>query len=115
MGVFSDRVFEMVEQIPRGKVATYGLIAKLIGSPKSARYVGFALRGNPLPVEIPCHRVLFADGRLTDAYVFGGPDVQRDLLLAEGVAFIDHNHVDLAAHLWEPPDDLYYDDSPLGR
>lgn len=66
MGAFSDRVFAVVKQIPRGKVATYGQIARIIGAPRSARYVGYALRANPAPgadpASIPCHRVVFKDG-----------------------------------------------------
>ena len=68
MGAFSDRVFAVVRQIPRGKVATYGQIARLIGAPRSARYVGYALRANPSPgddaADIPCHRVVGSNHRL---------------------------------------------------
>lgn len=105
MGDFSDKVFGIVRQIPRGKVATYGLVAQLMGRPQSARYVGFALRNNPTPgandENIPCHRVVFRDGRLCDGFAFGGPDVQRSLLEAEGVTFADDTHVDLDACLWK--------------
>ena len=68
MGEFSNKVYAVVRQIPRGKVATYGQIARLIGAPRSARYVGYALRANPEPGAdadaIPCHRVVFKDGRV---------------------------------------------------
>lgn len=105
MGEFADRVFEAVRAIPRGKVSTYGQIARLIGSPRSARYVGFALRANPAPgidpASIPCHRVVFKDGSLTDGYAFGGPDEQRHLLEAEDVLFTDDARVDMAACLWD--------------
>ena len=53
---FFDRVYEMVAQVPAGMVATYGQIAKLVGEPRKARYVGFALHVNPRPGIIPCHR-----------------------------------------------------------
>lgn len=60
MGEFSDKVFDAVRKVPRGKVATYGQIARMIGSPRSARYVGYALRANLAPgidpASIPCHR-----------------------------------------------------------
>ena len=99
MGDFSRKVFEVVRQIPVGKVATYGLVARLMGRPQSARYVGFALRNNPSPAagggEIPCHRVVFKDGSLCKGFAFDGPNVQRELLEAEGVAFVDDSHVDL--------------------
>lgn len=80
---FFDRVYGVVEQIPEGMVATYGQVALLAGRPRSARYVGYALHGNPRPGEIPCHRVVFADGRICDGFAFGGPDAQRELLLGE--------------------------------
>ncbi|MGI6032465.1 MAG: MGMT family protein [Coriobacteriales bacterium] len=93
MGAFSDEVFEIVCQIPRGKVATYGLVARLMGRPRSARYVGFALRSNPRPGidpgSIPCHRVVFRDGSLCKGFAFGGPDVQYRRLKAEGVTFVE--------------------------
>ena len=105
MGEFSDRVYEIVRQIPVGNVATYGLVAQLMGRPQSGRYVGFALRNNPAPgtdaKDIPCHRVVFKDGRLCDGFAFGGPDVQRRLLEAEGVTFVDNARVDMAACLWD--------------
>ena len=53
MGAFADRVFAVVKQIPRGKVATYGQIARIIGAPRAARYVGYALRANPSPGTEP--------------------------------------------------------------
>ena len=105
MGEFSDKVFEIVRQVPYGKVTTYGQVAALMGRPQSARYVGFALRNNPSPAaaggEVACHRVLFKDGSLCKGFAFGGPDVQRELLQAEGVTFVDDSHVDLGAHLWD--------------
>lgn len=97
---FFDRVYEMVEQIPYGMVATYGQIAGLIGAPRSARYVGYALHSNPRPGEIPCHRVVFADGSLARGFAFGGSDVQRELLEAEGVSFLPDGRVNLAACRW---------------
>ena len=89
---FFERVYEVVEQIPEGMVATYGQVALLAGRPRSARYVGYALHSNPRPGEIPCHRVVFADGRICEGFAFGGPDAQRELLLGEGVAFKDDSN-----------------------
>ena len=94
---FFERVYEVVEQIPEGMVASYGQVALLAGRPRSARYVGYALHGNPRPGEIPCHRVVFADGRICEGVAFGGPDAQRELLMGEGVTFTDPMHVDLGA------------------
>lgn len=77
---FFNRVYDMVRQVPCGMVATYGQIAKLVGEPRRARYVGYALHVNPEPGDIPCHRIVFADGRLAEGFAFGGPEVQRALL-----------------------------------
>lgn len=59
---FFGSVYEMVAQVPAGMVTTYGQIAKLVGEPRRARYVGYALHVNPQPSVIPCHRIVFADG-----------------------------------------------------
>ena len=105
MGDFSTRVFAVVRQVPRGKVATYGQVGALIGAPRSARYVGYALRANPEPGAdadcIPCHRVVFKDGGLCKGFAFGGPDEQRRMLEEEGVAFADDEHVDMGACQWD--------------
>lgn len=91
MGEFADRVFEIVSCVPHGKVTTYGQVARMMGRPRSARYVGYALRSNPRPGvdpgSIPCHRVVFKDGSLCKSFAFGGPDVQFKMLREEGVTF----------------------------
>ena len=110
MGEFSDKVFAVVRRIPRGFVASYGDVARAIGSPRSSRYVGYALRNNPSPgEEIPCHRVVFSDGRISDGFAFGGPQVQRKLLEGEGVAFVDDRHVDMDRCRWS------FEQDSLGR
>lgn len=111
-GSFNQRVYEVVRRIPRGMVATYGQIAVLAGSPRNARFVGFALHANPEPGVIPCHRVVFRDGSLAPGFAFGGPDEQRTLLEEEDVPFIpprpgsgnagaDGWRVDLARCQWD--------------
>ena len=97
---FFNRVYDMVRQVPCGMVATYGQIAKLVGEPRRARYVGYALHVNSEPGTIPCHRIVFADGRLAEGFAFGRPEVQRALLEDEGVAFLANGHVDLQASRW---------------
>jgi methylated-DNA-protein-cysteine methyltransferase-like protein len=82
----ADQVYELVAQIPKGKVTTYGDVARALGI-NSPRWVGRALHGNTDPIEVPCHRVVNAQGSLAAAYVFGGKDVQRQKLLDEGVLF----------------------------
>lgn len=97
---FFERVYEVVEQVPEGMVATYGQVARLVGEPRKARYVGYALHVNPRPGEIPCHRIVFADGRLASGFVFGGPEAQRELLEREGVGFLADGRVDLGSFRW---------------
>lgn len=81
-----DKVYQAVKQIPRGKVTTYGEIARHIGI-SNPRVVGFALHVNKDPDNIPCHRVVNKHGELAPGYAFGGLDVQRQLLEQEGVSF----------------------------
>ena len=105
MGEFADKVFEIVRDIPSGKVSTYGQVARFMGRPRSARYVGYALRTNPAPgnedESIPCHRVVFKDGSLCKGYAFGGECVQRKMLEDEGVLFDDEGRVILPDFLWD--------------
>lgn len=104
VGDFADRVFAVVVRIPVGKVASYGQVARLIGAPRSARYVGYALRANPSPGldagSIPCHRVVFKDGAMATGFAFGGPGEQRRMLEAEGVLFDDEGRVRMDACQW---------------
>lgn len=97
---FFERVYAVVRQIPRGKVATYGQIARLMGAPRCSRQVGFALHVNPEPGVIPCHRVVNREGYLSGAFAFGGLDVQKMLLEQEGVK-VEDGRVDLSCYLWE--------------
>ena len=75
---FPQRIYHLVSLIPSGKVSTYGQLALLAGSPRSARIVGAALA--KAPAGLPCHRVLYRDGTLCCDQAFGGKDVQRKLL-----------------------------------
>ena len=91
----------MVCQIPKGKVATYGTVALMAGNPRWARVVGYALHNNPAPGEIPCHRVVNREGKVADSFVFGGGDIQRQMLEAEGVIFETDGHIDLNKYGWK--------------
>lgn len=96
-----ERVYEVVRRIPRGKVTTYGQIARLLGNPHLSQVVGFALHVNPAPGDvIPCHRVVNRFGGLAEAFAFGGINRQRRLLEAEGVTFTEEGNVDLRRHMW---------------
>lgn len=88
---FFEQVYEVVKKIPEGKVMTYGQVAEAIGT-RDARRVGHALHANRNP-DVPCHRIVNQEGRLAPGYAFGGPNEQRNRLLAEGVKFADENHV----------------------
>ena len=90
-----EKIYEQVKKIPRGKVATYGQIALMAGNPRWSQIVGYALHVNPEPGVIPCHRVVRKDGRVAKSFAFGGENVQRDMLLNEGVIFLDDITVDL--------------------
>lgn len=84
---FDECVYEVVRKIPKGRVASYGTVACLAGFPRAARQVGRALHRNPDPDRTPCYRVVFADGRLSPAFAFGGENRQRTLLERDGVCF----------------------------
>lgn len=94
MSVF-EKIYEVVKSIPKGRVATYGQVALLAGNPRWARVVGYALHNNPAPDIIPCHRVVNREGRVADAFVFGGGEAQRDLLQKEGIVFGPDGRIDL--------------------
>ena len=94
-----DKIYEVVKQIPQGSVATYGQIAALAGNRRWARVVGYALHVNPDPEGIPCYRVVNREGRLSDAFAFGGVNRQQILLEEDGVEVVDL-HVDLEKYQW---------------
>lgn len=94
------KIYQVVQQIPRGTVATYGQVAELAGNRRWARVVGYALHANPDPQNIPCYRVVNRCGRLSDAFAFGGINQQKCLLEAEGIEVVD-NHVDLSKYQWK--------------
>ncbi len=97
---FFEKVYAIVARIPCGKVATYGQIAMMLGSPSSARTVGWAMKATPPDVKIPCHRVVNSKGTLAPVYAFGGTDVQRAMLESEGITF-DKGRVNVAKHIWD--------------
>lgn len=84
---FQQQVLALTMQIPYGTVTTYGQLAKRVGSPRAARAVGGALGANPVPVIIPCHRVVASNGALTGFSGAGGLLMKENLLSLEGVDF----------------------------
>lgn len=102
MDGFFERTYELVRQIPEGRVASYGQLARMLGEPRKARFVGFAMHSSPgMAGGVPCHRVVFKDGRLAPGFAFGGPGVQRSMLEAEGVGFMEDGRVDMRLYEWE--------------
>ncbi|MGN0574154.1 MAG: MGMT family protein [Acutalibacteraceae bacterium] len=97
-----EKIYEVVRQIPKGKVATYGLVAALAGNPRWARVVGYALHVNPEPGKIPCHRVVNRQGMVSSAFAFGGENMQRLLLSEEGIEFRPDGSIDLCKFIWKP-------------
>src|SRR5260221_432986 len=95
----SDLVYDLVARIPKGKVLTYGTIAQAIGL-KTPRQVGWILHRNEDPKNVPCHRVVFADGSLSGNYAFGGREAQEKWLRSEGVVFKGEK-VDIRKSLWQ--------------
>jgi methylated-DNA-protein-cysteine methyltransferase-like protein len=101
---FDRQVYAMVARIPHGQLATYGQIAELIGAWGCARQVGWALRRLSLPSEIPWHRVVNAQGRIAMSLGREGSDwMQRELLLAEGIAVAPDGRLPLGRHRWRTP------------
>ncbi len=100
MTELTKNIYEVVKKIPSGSVLSYGRVAALAGNPRASRIVGFALHNNPEPSVIPCHRVVFKDGKICTGFAFGGEAVQRKLLEDEGVIFLPDGRVDMEKSLW---------------
>ncbi len=100
---FFERVYDVVRSIPRGRVTTYGAIARVLGMRSSARMVGWALNAVALHdrQDIPAHRVVNRLGELSGKMHFETPFAMRERLEAEGVQFQGET-VDMARYFWEP-------------
>ena len=101
--LFRTNVLEILKTVPEGKVATYGQIARLIGSPRAARQVGMVLFGlkNYEAEDIPWQRVINSQGGIS-TYKIGNGELQRALLESEGVVFDSKGKIDLVRFQWEP-------------
>lgn len=93
-----DRVYEIVSQIPCGRVTSYGQIARMLGNPRWSRAVGYAL--NVSPEGLPCHRVVDRNGRLAKVFEHDGVNEQRLLLEEEGVEFTLDGRVVMEDYMW---------------
>lgn len=99
-----EKIYEIVRSIPRGRVTSYGQIARMLGNPRMSRVVGYAMHS--APDALPCHRVVNRFGGLSDAFSPAGRETQRLLLEMEGVRFTPNGRVDMARFFWsgEPED-----------
>jgi methylated-DNA-protein-cysteine methyltransferase related protein len=97
---FFQEVYKIVLKIPRGRVTTYSHIAKMLGNPRGARVVGWAMRAIPENLKLPAHRVVKKSGELAPFYVFGSDEIQRALLEREGVTFTEDRKIEMEKHMW---------------
>lgn len=95
-----ELIYQVVRRIPRGTVATYGQVAALAGNKRWARVVGYALHVNPDPDGIPCYRVVNREGKVSDAFAFGGGNRQIQLLETDGIP-CPGGYVDLEKYQWK--------------
>ena len=89
------KVYALIQDIPHGRLATYGQLAMMIGAPKQARLVGKAM--GDAPANLPCHRVVGSGGRLVPGW-----NAQRNLLYKEGITFTPGGNARLSLHQWRP-------------
>ncbi len=97
---FFNQVYELLKTIPKGKVVSYGDIARALGKPRASRIVGYALHVNPDPYHIPCYKVVNKDGRLAPAFAFGGEEAQKALLESEGIK-VENGYVDMGKYRFD--------------
>jgi len=95
---FNEKVYDLVAQIPCGKVASYGAIARGIGSPRAARQVGFAMAR--CPEDLPWQRVVKANGEIAGYDIYA--DLRRQRLVEEGITFLPNGNVDMKKHAIQP-------------
>ncbi len=103
---FFDRVYDVVKQIPYGRVTNYGSIAKYLGSAKSSRAVGYAMNASHNIADVPAHRVVNKVGLLTGKHHFFGSNLMKDLLESEGIEIIDNQVSQFDTLYWDPSIEL---------
>ncbi|MBT8244824.1 MAG: MGMT family protein [Winogradskyella sp.] len=102
---FFERVYEVVCQIPYGRVTSYGAIANYLGAVRSARIVGYAMNGSH-GKDVPAHRVVNRKGLLTGKHHFEGTNLMQQLLEGEGIKIVDNQIQNLETVFWNPSDEL---------
>ena len=103
---FFEKVYDVVREIPFGRVCSYGLIARYLGSPQSARMVGWALNASHIKEDVPAHRVVNRIGLLTGKQHFEGSNLMQQLLESEGIQIKENQVVDFEQFVWNPADHL---------
>lgn len=103
---FFEGVYQVVRLIPHGRVSTYGAIAAYLGSGRGARMVGWAMNASHALPDVPAHRVVNREGRLTGMHFFDSPDTMAELLRAEGIAVEKDQILDFSIHFWDPSREL---------
>ena len=99
---FFQRVYEVTKCIPYGRVSTYGAIAKFLGTPRSARVVGWALNASHVDESIPAHRVVNRKGLLTGKHHFKGTNLMQQLLESEGIEVKNNAVINFDSRFWDP-------------
>jgi methylated-DNA-protein-cysteine methyltransferase-like protein len=97
---FTENVINIIKLIPYGKVATYGLIAKMSGSPKASRQVSYILHSMSSKYDLPWHRVVNRSGMIS-LKQGRGYEEQKELLISEGVTFNEKDRINLNEYLWD--------------
>ncbi|MDT0646998.1 MGMT family protein [Zunongwangia sp. F260] len=103
---FFEKVYRVAAQIPHGKVTSYGAIARYLGSPQSARMVGWAMNASKEKPDVPAHRVVNRNGLLTGKSHFSGTHAMQQLLEEEGVIVKDLKIQDFKRYFWDPVKEL---------
>jgi methylated-DNA-protein-cysteine methyltransferase-like protein len=99
---FFERVYAVARRIPYGKVTSYGAIAKVLGSARSARMVGWAMNAAHNLEDVPAHRVVNRKGLLTGKHHFDGTNLMQQLLESEGIVVVNNQIMDFESVFWEP-------------
>jgi methylated-DNA-protein-cysteine methyltransferase related protein len=99
---YFEDVYEVVRQVPAGRVTTYGAIAQYLALRAGARMVGWAMNGCHARPDVPAHRVVNRRGILSGKHFFGSPTRMQELLEAEGVGVEDDTVIDFKTRLWDP-------------
>ena len=103
---FFQKVYKVVKLIPPGRVSTYGLIARYLGSIGSSRVVGYAMNASHINPAIPAHRVVNRLGVLTGKHHFSGTNLMKNLLESEGILVEKDMIIDFDRYFWDPSKEL---------